>query len=531
MKTLAKGFIALATALVALSASSNAQSLVFGGAGSSALFLELGQAASQAPASPYYPEACVWSSNSSTLTDNSTYGAGVTETGNKVWITWSAGSTGTCASPAGTGIYVSYYVSADSVVGNRVLFNHAKLTALGSGGANVLGTGTDTVTTLPTAISNVVLNSTVTAAGTDIRPEDAEFAITRALTTYNTPVVAGSQYLGLGYTNGNTIPSDYSGSYFNVINFALPTSFTVTPVGAAPIVVAVNSTDASGTGFHSSNITNLNSSTLALYLDGTIGETQDALTPGTSETASEPVTVVVREPLSGTYNTMEYNVPNTLALQTSQDVGLTQLTSQKNNNPTAALHIANATGNGGYRRRAIGTGQELSEVFATNDALGYGFWSVSNFKAAPATAKYLTVDGVDPIEANYNTNGAIPTPTSGVGPSLSNVTFTHVLDGTYPIWSLLRLVDLGSAPGASYLGAAAQAFSTTSYPDFVPYSSLAVERSHFTPPGQTVSPQNAYLPRYTEAGGDVGGVVIPTLVDQDYASATGNTAGFTGHRR
>lgn len=539
MKVFLKGFLSLAVALFAFSASSNAQTVQFNGIGSSAMFLELGQAASSSTAG--LGATCVWSTSTSGVvyaTDNSTNGGGKTETGN-AWVAWTPNGSDCTTVTTATNIYA--YLQTDSVVGDRCLFNACAITNGGSGSSPA-----DLISSSEVALPNVVVTAltnapTVNVAGTDIRPEDAEFAITRATTPCGTPITqytsgtgAATQYLGLGYTNGATVDSYYSGSTFNVIQFALPGSFNVTPLGAVPVVVAVN-------GGALTSATNLNRSTLALYLDGSIGLVRDVV----GGTSNAKTTVIIREPISGTYNTMEYNVPNNVELQTSQDVGLNQPVSQANCNGTLPatnpLHIENAAG--GYRNRAIGTGQELSELFATTNGLGYSFWSVANFKGASnITSKYLTIDGVDPIETNYTvvaggTGGEIPTPSNSL---LGNVTLAHVADGTYPIWSLLRLVTTNSSAAtvASTMASAAANFvsfgSSTSQPDFIPYASLVVERSHFTPPGIYASgsapaPQNGVQGLYTEVGGDVGGVVIPTQVDADYASDTGAT--FTGRRQ
>ncbi len=161
--------------------------------------------------------------------------------------------------------------------------------------------------------------------------------------------------------------------------------------------------------------------------------------------------------------------------------------------PVNPMNILNAEG--GYRNRAIGTGQEISVVEnltaplagtpQEHDSLGYSFWGTSNFAAATATnAKYLKVDGVDPIEDSYVTNGVLPTPSNNL---LGNITFSHVNDGTYPVWSLLRLVSTSPAPAAvTALANAAQNFvANTTQPDFIPVSGLTKLHSHFTPPGIT----------------------------------------------
>jgi hypothetical protein len=554
VKNLVRAFLVSAAVFFALTVNSQAQT-VFNAIGSSALFLELGEAAYSHSAA-----SCAWSTGTSgkVVATDTASGTSLTDTGN-AWAVWVPTTGNTCATNAAPAT-VYGYLQTDSVVGNRCLFNAQETggpfcsisyaSAAGSSPAGKIEGASEVV--LPSAVASVLTGHIVNAAGTDIRPEDAEFAITRALTpcgstTGGTGSIA--PYLGLGYTNGGTIGSHFSGSTFNVIDFTLPTKFYVQPVGVDPIVVATNSTDAANTGFNSTYITNISLPTLAAFLDGSLGTTA-VLEPSGHTYTAKATTTIVREPLSGTYNTMEYSVPNTRALETSQDVGVNQLAGQQNcsgsvvgSNPMA---IENITA-GSWRYRAIGTGQELSELFATNDALGYSFWGVSNFAAAPATSKYLTVNGVDPIKGAY-TNGVIPTTAA----ELVSVTFAHVVDGTYPIWSLIRIVtvDPASAAIAKTLAQAAANYSTTAHPDFLTYYTtkgainVNVERSHFAPPGITFpstspdQPANGGMSSIgigacttPEAGGDVGGVIlnIPNL-DQRYCTDTGSTYGMINRR-
>lgn len=587
MKTLTRAFLILAVVLLGLSASSNAQTVTLNGIGSSAQFLELGEGAQ----SGSIAATCLWTTASGVTATDTSSGTTLTDSG-QAWIAWTPGG-GSCEAP-GSSTQIYAYLQTDSVVGDRCLFNaynssSCKITnsiAANAATANIIfptsstsgGVGVET-STIPSAILTA-LNTPAAElpnfAGTDIRPEDAEFAITRAtggptatsspacgsaITQYTGGVGNATQYLYLGYTNGSKIVG-FTGSTFNVINFALPSAFAVTPLGATPIVVAVHG-PTSGSGLNNTNVTNLNRSTLALFLDGSIGQAEDASTPGTTITGgARNVTVFVREPLSGTYNTMEYNIPNNVELQTSQDVGVNQvdisapLSDGRYNRNCNATHtgpewnasgVAMGTLIGNPKERAIGTGQELSDTFgASTDALGYAFWSASNFKNANAggvtTNKYLTVDGVDPLgTGTAGVGGGIPTSAT----ALANVTLAHVADGTYPIWSLLRLVSAGSttAPSAvTNLAEAAQAYVTASNPDFVPYDlvpagsipNLAVERAHFTPPGIYASGsqptlQNGIGGLFTEAGGDVGGLPIPYQADTDYCAAYSSGTCTAGH--
>ena len=554
---------------LAFAATSHAQTVVFNAVGSSAQFLELGQAAVSTGSGLSPAPTCLWTSKTAVVaTDGSTHGGGATDTGS-AWVAWNPGTAGnnsTC-NTVGSTTQVYGFLQTDSVVGVRCLSNGCTVANSGGGAttANLIyptGTtaGTTENSTLPTAVAAAFSTSVpVNVAATDIRPEDALFAITRATTACGTAIDqytgstpgSATQYLGLGYSNGDSIHSFYSSSSFHVIQFSLPSSYTVTPVGASPIVVAVSSTDASGTGFNSSNITNLNRASLALFLDGSIGETEDALKPGSTAT-TKPTTVLIREPLSGTYNTMEYNVPNSVELQTSQDVGSAQPSSTVNCSGAVPKWNTESTSmgtlvSGAVRNRVIGTGQMIAELFGTSgdtapeNGLGYAFWSQANFAPAASSlsaVKYLTVDGVDPILTSYS-NGTIPTTTT----ELNNVTFANVTNGTYPIWSLLRLVTTGSGAttAAQNLAKAVGSFAISNH-DWIPYFTstgavnLHVERAHFTPPGLYSStaapaPQNGFcglVSGKTEAGGDVGGVVIPCQVDANYEADTGIGNGFTG---
>ncbi len=601
MKNSLRMLTIVAAALFALAASSNAQTWVFNGAGSSAAYLEVGEAAaytlSTTTGSPSAGDVyqCLWTAPSGVLvaTDPTT---GQTENGQS-WVAWnidtSTGGT-TCASP-GTGISVYSYEQTDSVVGNRLLFNGSStaMTSAGAGATSKLliytgacetngwiTTGPDAEATpaetcdLPSSVQTLLETSTqMTAAGTDIRPEDAEFATVRALTTCGQAIpftISGentTQYLGLGYTSGGTpIESYYGSGTFHVTSFTLPAGgYSVYRFGAAPMVVQVNQTDgtalsAGGAGFANTAITNITSSQLANFLDGTSSRTGDLLPPGSTAT-SEGVTVLIRENLSGTYNTMEYNIPNTIENQTSMDVGELQNSTQQNCSSGAPksnpMDIATKAG---ARTRVIGTGEMENVLFGTGtegalpfpSVLGWSFWSKPNLQNAYSgktdfntDARYLTVDGIDPIQTTY-TGGTIPTTANGL---LTNVTMANIVNGSYPIWSFIRLVCIGNGSSAACSAASSLASNSQNYvalgasvdalhpPDFVPVANTVntawnsiVVRSHFTPPGIPTPACNgtgtlvsngamsSVATEIPECGGDVGGTVYTIKGDTDYAN-------------
>ena len=558
--------LGVAAMLVLAATNASAQTAI---AGSSALYLEMGQAAGSNAAIG----GCVWETTAKDFTlHDSRFTEAVSDTA-AAWISWIPSTPGNCSTvTAGSEII---YLSTDSTVGNRCFFASPRCTVVvnttpPTTSASTLSPVTES--SLPSAVLTAVTGIPIGIAATDIRPEDAKFATIRALTGCGTPVTAGSQYLGLGYSSGQsisgstTIISAGTGGGFNVGNFnlmgtdpytsaALPGNFVVTSVAAVPVVVFVNPQNTSG--FGNIAISNVDRATLAGYLDGTYGATGAMIPAGAAGTGT---TVVIREPLSGTYNTMEYAIPNSVQNQSSQDVGLAALNANAAGTPfpplnctavggTPALSALNgATGtanplsetvvrNSGItsnRARAIGTGSMVKAVLGTKDALGYAFWSASNFTNATAgNGKYLTVDGIDPIQETWS-DGLIPTVSNDL---LGNVSLSHVKDGTYPIWSILRLVsDPSNSALATALKNAAAAFLSPTQPDFVPLSQLAVIRSHFAPPTVNFPSAGTNLPSNPnsadgEAGGDVAGLVYTTLSDALYSSDTGSTTGNTGHRQ
>jgi hypothetical protein len=573
-----------AMAIAALAANANAQtySVQLNALGSSALFLEAGLAASH---NASIGATCIWTSDGSTsgtvasASDTSTSST-LTDSG-KSWVAWTPSATSssdTCANFYSTDtVKIWAYLQTDSVVGNRCLFNAKNSStctityplpassASSIATANQISSGSEHA--LPYAIANALQAAQPNAAGTDIRPEDASFAVARALTSCGT-AIGSTKYLGLGYSNGADIQSVFSSSKFHVINFSLPSTYYVTPIGATPILVVING---SSSGFlnTSNTLTNISSATLAKFLDGTYSYTGQAYS--SSSASGNAVTTLIREPLSGTYNTMEYNVPNTIdnstysitGNYTSQDIGYNQLSSQQVCGSTQPLNVS--TTSGGSRKRAIGTGEELKAVYSYDttitgnepDRIGYGFWSVANFKGFTSTnapnARYLKVDGIDPLynqsSSTYSYSGAIPLTGSS---NLTKVTLTNVANGNYPIWSFIRLVTADSTAkfNAETLATATKSYvsfgSTTATPDFVSDTSisgaptLSVVRSHFIQPAGTGQPTTAYNGKFglsgsscasSEVGGDVGGVVLNLSDDSDTCDNQTVKTGTTGQRR
>ncbi len=344
---------------------------------------------------------------------------------------------------------------------------------------------------IPLDVYNAIQGHAFNYAGTDIRPEDAYFATKRALTGLN------ANRTGLGYGPGpvgSPILSDASSS-FNVASFAfLPgqadpittspqTPYTTVALGAAPVLVAVNKSvpSSTDTNFHFGNaeVTNISRFTLAGYLNGSVTGTGALATVPSTTLVSSPVHVWLREPLSGTYNTMEFNVPNSKEIGTSQEFGvlpaftgsctgakghvsvcISNLASTSKDHdpagnignplyievqPGVASWLGNTIGGtlttpgtmigvlGATRQRAIGTGEMVTQIgmaassaLATanatvypngyNDALGYAFWGYGNFTGGNNAGNEKYLT-VDGVDPIYSSysTGAFPACSSTSG--------------------------------------------------------------------------------------------------------------------
>jgi hypothetical protein len=433
-------------------------------------------------------------------------------TGN-VWIVWNA-----AAANNTTGGIVCAYLNIDSVVGNRLFFAVPRGTLsipsseIGMSGGNLVPIF-PLDTPLPSNVYNALNNVAFNAAPSDIRPEDAAFATTRALSALT------SNSSGLGYGPGPigaTILSDFSTKSAQVVAFNISCTdpitgqavprFATTNVGAQVQLVLLNTTlGGVGTGnFGDPAFNNVDRFVLARYLNGAFTRTRDMIP--SSGLPVVPVHVLLREPLSGTMNTMEFCIPRSVEVNTSQE---------KNVNPAVDNPLDQVAADGGSRQRVIGTGEMVSEVGALGNALGYAFFSFGNVSSAVTTAKYVTVDGVDPLFANY-TGGTLPTCTA---PCPGQVTFTNVINGSYPIWNVLRVTTNTPVPtGIASLISAAQT-QIANIPDFVPYNSLQVFRSHYNQDG--VTGRNGHISRSIESGGDMGGAVLTVQADDDNITDTG----------
>jgi ABC-type phosphate transport system substrate-binding protein len=428
-------------------------------------------------------------------------------TGN-VWIVWNNAETVACA-----------YLGVDSVIGQQLFFAVPRGTIsissslVGSAGDNLVHSLTDVP--LPEAVYVLVNNQAFNCAPSDIRPEDALFAETRALAPLDTV-----HYTGLGYGPGPIgvpiLTSQGSGKSATPVAFAISGTDPITGgaiagwksinVGGQVVMVFVNTTDTASGGLGTSAVQNVSRWILADILNGTLTRTRD-LVPQEGLPAIG-MHVFLREPTSGTYNVMEFSVPRDVEINSTQELNVNPATE----NP---LDITYASG--GTRERVIGTGEMVSTVGATTDAIGYAFWSTTNFSSVATTTKYLTVDGVDPLYPSYVfSNGVFPTCTA---PCPGLVPFTNVLNGGYPIWNILRVTTAAATPPAVQTLITQAQTQALNIPDIVPFSSMQVFRSHYTQSGR--AGQDGFATGTKEGGGDMGGAVFTIQSDLDNFTDTG----------
>jgi hypothetical protein len=465
--------------------------------------------------------------------------------GGNLWIVWD-----------GQAANIWAYLSVDSVVGNRCYFAAPRcqvqidpaveITPGQNKISSALFEGTSDATSVPSGVFTALNNHVVTAAFTDIRPEDAKWASGRTLSSLNT-----TSYSGLGYGTGpntligTSIQSSFSNppATANPVNFALRghdpftnqgiPGYTTIDVGAAPIVFLINRTNSNGLGAGVSTntpvFTNITVANAQKLFNGT--ECDGNIFGAAGSPPNFPVTVITREPLSGTMNTTESTVFRCEGSSTCAVTGLSARTnsqekgvnpSQANNNP---LNISCATVGGvtGSRKRGIGTSEVVKGASGNggvqhiSDSVGYAFFSFGNVSAIAGSSSYgyVTLNGIDPINSSYS-NGQLPTctapcPANPVGSNLPNLR-----NGTYPSWSVLRAVtdsngDLNET-NTKLLVVAIQANVNGTVPDFVPFNpvggdpGLQYYRSHYNQSGVTGS--NG-LQGTTESGGDMGGCVFP----------------------
>jgi hypothetical protein len=495
-----------------------------------------------------------------------------------IWIVWNS-----------TGTKVWSFNKVDSVVGDRCYFAQPHCTVSATA-ANLSGSGAQQIssvlwgadTALPASISALFTTGTlVNVAATDIRPEDAAFAVCRVNSLLGAGTNGGSAsdgLDGLGYNSvnasgvcpasglgdtsgaylGNPIKSGYPGSttVANVLSFNIKGSdpisgttipaFTVAEVGATPVVFITA---------RQSALADLRNASTQQLQQAFSGTNCDASVFGLPAAG---IGIFLREPLSGTYNTAEATVFRHPTVYPGAILGLSQDANVDGavNNPLAGQSGTCVAGTG-KRYRAIGTSEEVKSVLNSVanlglDGIGYTFFSYGNVSSiANSTAYgYITLNNIDPIFASYgpqNSTGTGYDPgqpaTAGTLPAAANLpsscgaafpcpendiwagglSFPNLRNGTYPAWSVVRLVSNGTGlTNAKALIVKSQAFVVTSVPDYVPFTKttaggitdpgLLLVRSHYQEydgAGTFLGAAPVNTPVADEAGGDAGGVILP----------------------
>lgn len=465
-------------------------------------------------------------------------GRGATETEqSKFWVVWvcaSAGCTGSDASD------VWLYNQVDSTVGVRMFLARPVAKTQVNFGAQVgqdlikpvlfkhgIASGSSTCTggattcddlSVPADVLAAINGSDINAGATDIRPEDALYATNRVLAALD----SSAPWVGLGYGPGPfgvPIQSGQTGSTATAVGavFALPgnndpisgnpvpSTIQTLSVGEAPLLIVANRSNTNGLGNHTGAVPFYGNvidngppspvgtaSPLGRLFGGNDcgGDNAAFALSGATPSGNFPLAVQLREPLSGTMNTVEFSTFNTFGGQLPTVAGssvgnsplVTPGTSQEANvggtahNPLSGLPCTVI----GTRRRAIGTGEEVGKigppaqgVAGIQDAIGYTFFSFGNISnLAAGVGGYLTLDGVDPIFKSYaggdpgqpaTTAGVVRGTTPACNVALGNAaggctvdavwssdltlcpdghgcSFPHLRDGTYRSWSLLRIL-------------------------------------------------------------------------------------------
>jgi hypothetical protein len=536
-------------------------------------------------------------------------GATTTDSG-QIWIVWDTSNN------------VWAYISVDSVVGDRCYFAVPKCTVSYPG--TTLPTPANAITIWPDGSSDAQppsniaslfadVSQTISVAATDIRPEDANFAECRV----NSPLGGNSNWGsasdgldGLGYSQaaaaqsqgacftyttdaagavngiGHPILSGYpaSSKKANVLSFAISGkdpitgstvgAYTVYPLGAVPVVFLTNRQS------NLKNLSNVSEQELQQVFSGT---NCDGSAFGSG--FSGAINIFQREPLSGTFNTVEATVMRYPDVYPNPIVGISQETNvnaSASNSYELNGYASACPGTSGQRFRAIGTSEEIKSIYNSNatgvyptprDGIGYAFFSYGNVNINGTTLSdsanygYLKLDNVDPIWATYGIAQAIdpgePTgagqlpsqadlPTSVCGNSFpcpenqiwgGGASFPNLRNGTYRAWSLLRLIATGAAgTNISALITVAQQQVVVNTPDFVPTAKVAVTAAENTVGGYAITDNGLLLLRshyqqYDGAGNNIGAAPVNEPTTSEKGGDMGGliiptsigVSGITGH--
>jgi len=525
-----------------------------------------------------------WTSASNTINVTDNRVTPVNVDAGTIWIVWNSAATKVWSfTKVDSVVGVRCYFAEPQCVVNSTL---ASLSGTGSNQISTSFWGADSA--LPSNVQSLFTNGVSTnVAATLVRPEDAAFITCRVNSQlgagakggaasdgldglgYNAVNAAGAcPASGLGASSGayvgTPIKSGYPGStgQANVLAFNIkgtdPISgtnipaFSVLNVGAAPLVFLIERDKG-----ELSNLTNASPLQLQQAFSGTNCDASAFGLPAGG------INIFLNEAISGQGNIAEDTVLRGPTVYTGSGtgpvLGLSQEANVGANNPLAGQSGTCLSG-AGARYRAIGSSEEVKAVqnsgskFGGLDGIGYNVFSYGNVTSIannPAYG-YITLNNVDPIFASYG-----PQRSTGVGydpgqpasagtlPGAANLpascsgtfpcpeksiwegglSFPNLRNGTYPAWSILRLVSSGSAlTNAKALVKVSQELVVTSVPDYVPFvktiaggvtdPGLLFLRSHYQQydgAGTLIgaAPANSGT---AEAGGDLGGQILPSAV-------------------
>jgi hypothetical protein len=518
----------------------------------------------------------VWTAGSSIASGLDNRSTSIPSEGGNVAVVWDNSTSPTI---------VCAYLTVDSVVGQRLFLGQSstgnatlQLTsaALTTPGANKVAFIKDNATGLPSAVYNLVNGAHFNVAFTDIRPEDGVFAYNRAAATLDATSKTGLGYGPQGGV-GTAVLSSYDGTSAQVVAYAITgndpftgiavPAFKTISLGADPVVVFYNTTDTTAGGLGNLLPANVNTHVLAGFYSGLLGVNEELTGVPAGAGNIKPIHVVQREPVSGTYNTFEWQVIRSRdgVTDLSQETGFGPTPANCFTPPSPATFVPpttacgnpeNAASSGGFgfgaRTRAIGTGQMVAAVNSANNpnSLGYAFFGLGTF-GGKTNVKYMTLDGVDPLYATYS-GGSFPNCTGFFNstPAFSCTgalpTFANVAAGNYRTWSVIRAVIYQSytpptsGPSVTGLIQAAQDQANSTVPDFIPYQicanaacssttrKLNVFRSHYNISGACAN--NGTAAGFVncggtaglESGGDMLGSQFLVQADLDYYALTGN---------
>jgi hypothetical protein len=530
--------------------------------------------------------------------------------------------------PANSGAVICVFLSVDSIVGQRLYYAQGP-SGTGNGTLSFNDNGNvgqkkvaginDSTTTVPPGVTAAINGLHFTHAYTDIRPEDGQYAVSRAAAAQPPPYAPGPfGYDPSSLVVGTRVYSSFSNTFAQVSPYNIAgndpfsgqpvlVSSTI-PIGAAPVLVLVNDNISLG------NATNILSKTAAKVFSGQIGNPQAIFGSTVVPSANLGISQIQREPLSGTYNTFEFQVVHARDGSTDDTMerstvapsgsGLIDPTPTTSGCPGGGLTppVAFTTGqlgctnpvfinsqNNSIRYRAIGTGEMINAVQNNlgtentlvignflGDNIGFAFYSFGGeWSPAKNDLKYLQLQGVDALYANYGssgwaTSGHFPTCTGAILPAPSTLqcpgllpTFSNILNGSYRAWIVQRAI-VPTAPAYAATTAlvetvitqaqdqsayalknpVASGSSITYIADWVPIPNsnnsvaayapftLGLFRSHYplTLAAGTFNPNNATVTSYCtsdqiaagftapcpEDGGDMAGVAYQIRTDQLY---------------